>query len=115
MLHLMPQCYNATMLYYKNTTLKELAKPLKTNAGFLIFTFFFFKKFSLIFVSLYKELLEPTFSACLIVLHNLCEAFGCSVVTDFISTMFEYTKVFGSYVIIFDCFSDFVFLFLTND
>ena len=39
------------------------------------------------FVSLYKELLEPTFSACPIALDNLCEVFGCSVITDFVSTM----------------------------
>ena len=53
---------------------------------FYIFTFF---------VSLYKELLEPTVLACLIVLDNLCEVFGCSVITDFISTMFGFSKVFG--------------------
>ena len=37
---------------------------------------------------LYKELLEPTFSTCRIFLGNLCEVFGYSVITDFISTMF---------------------------
>ena len=34
------------------------------------------------FVSLYKEykeLLEPTFLACLIDLDSLCEVFGCSI------------------------------------
>ena len=30
--------------------------------------------------------LEPS-SACIIVLDNLCEVFGCSVKTDFMSTM----------------------------
>ena len=40
-------------------------------------------------VSLHKEQLEPTFSACLIDLANLREVFECSVITDFISTMFE--------------------------
>ena len=47
------------------------------------------------FVSLYKELLEPTFSACPIALDNLCEVFGCSVITDFVSTMLGLSKVFG--------------------
>ena len=37
------------------------------------------------FISLYKELWEPTFSACLIVLDNLSEVFECSAITDFIS------------------------------
>ena len=42
-----------------------------------------------------KGLLEPTFAAFLIVLDNLCEVFGCSVITDFTSTMFGFSKVFG--------------------
>ena len=49
----------------------------------------------MVFVSLYKELLEPTFSACPIALDNLCEVFGCSVITDFVSTMLGLSKVFG--------------------
>ena len=64
--------------------------------SFYYFTFFFrLKNFHVFFVSLYKELLEPTFSACVIVFDNLCEVFGYSVTTDFISTGFEFSKVFG--------------------
>ena len=33
---------------YKISTLKKLAKPLKACAGFVIFTFFWFKTFSLL-------------------------------------------------------------------
>ena len=47
------------------------------------------------FVSLYKELLVPTFWACLIVLDDLCEDFGCSVITDSIPTIFGFSEVFG--------------------
>ena len=49
------------------------------------------------FVALYKEQLEPTWETffSLIVLNNLWEVFGCSVITHFISTMFELSKVFG--------------------
>ena len=46
---------------------------------FVIFTFLSFKTFLLFFVLLYKGLLEPAFP----VLDNLCEVFGCSVITDF--------------------------------
>ena len=46
-------------------------------------------------VSLYKELLEPTFPPFPIVLDNLHEVFGCYVITDFIPTMFAFLKVFG--------------------
>ena len=44
---------------FKSPTLQELAKPLKANFRFVVFTFFFFslKNFRF-FVSLYKELLE---------------------------------------------------------
>ena len=41
--------------------------PLKAHVRFVIFTFFSFKKFSLFFVWLHKEILEPvwqTFLAC---------------------------------------------------
>ena len=72
----------------------KLAKPLKACAHFVIFTFFSFEKFPFL-VSLYKELLELTFSAWLIVLQNLCKVFGCSVTTDFVSTMFRFFKVFS--------------------
>ena len=39
--------------------------------------------------------LESTSSACLIVLDNLCEVFGCSVIIDFILTLFGFSKVCG--------------------
>ena len=49
------------------------------------------KKFSVVFVLLYKGqielLLEPTsgaFSVCLIALNNLDKIFGCSIITDFV-------------------------------
>ena len=54
--------------------------------------FFLFKKFSL-FLSLYKELLKPSFSVFSIVFDDFCEVFGYSVITDFISTMFGFLKV----------------------
>ena len=57
--------------------------------SFCCFYIFFVKNFNF-FVSLYKELLEPTFTACLIVLDNLSECFGCFVIIDFISTMFRF-------------------------
>ena len=63
--------------------------------SFVRFTVSSFKTFSLLFVSLYKELLEPTFLAFLIVLYNLCGIFKCSVITDFISTGFGFSQVFG--------------------
>ena len=80
---------------FKVASLRELAKPLKAFAYFFIFTFPSFKNFSHFFVSLYKELLEPTFSAHLIILDNLCGVSGCSVMTCFISTMLGFSKVFG--------------------
>ena len=54
-------------------------------------------------------MLEPTFSACLVVLDNLCEAFGCSVITDLILTV---SKVLGWLVIIYYCFTNFLSSFL---
>ena len=57
-----------------------------------MFWFCYFYIFSHFFVLLYKEFLEPTFSAFPIVLDNLSEVFGCTVITDFISTR---SKVFG--------------------
>ena len=59
--------------------------------SFCCFYMFYVWKIFNCFVSLYKELSEPTFSA----LDNLCEAFACSVAIDFISTMFGFSKVFG--------------------
>ena len=76
---------------FKVSLLCELAKPLKACFRFTSSTFFFNFTF---FVSLYKELLEPTFSVCLIVLDNLYEVLGSSVITDFISTMFRFSKAF---------------------
>ena len=67
-----------------------------------------FKEFSGFFVSLYKELLESTFWLFLIVLDNLFEVFGCSVITGFIPTM---SKAFGWLLIISNCFTDFLFFF----
>ena len=69
-------------------------KTFKACTRFVILTFFSFKKFSLFFISLHKELSEPTFSACLIVLDNLYEVFGCSVIINSISTMFDFSKSF---------------------
>ena len=57
-----------------------------------MFWFCYFYIFSHFFVLLYKEFLEPTFSAFPIVLDNLSEVFECTVITDFISTR---SKVFG--------------------
>ena len=50
---------------------------------FYIFTFF---------VLLYKELLEHTFSACRIVLDNLCKVFGYSAITDFYQQCLGFQK-----------------------
>ena len=80
-----------------------------------LFLHFFRTKNVHFFVSLYKELLEPTqetFLVCLIVLDHLSEVFGCTVIVDFISAMFRFPKFFGCGVIIFDCFTNFVFFFL---
>ena len=67
---------------------------MKGCSRFVTFTFFLFRIFHF-FVSLYKELLEPTFSVSLIVLDNLCKVFGCSGITDFISIIFGFSNVFG--------------------
>ena len=75
------------------------------------YIFFCSNKFHF-FVSLYEELLESTFSPFLIVLHNLCNVFGCSVITDFISTV---SKVFGFSEFTSDCFTDVLFFCLKND
>ena len=57
----------------------------------LLFSIFFLvKKKSLFFVSLYKKLLEPTFSVPLKVWVNLCEVLGLSIITHFISAMFVF-------------------------
>ena len=80
-----------------------------------MFLFFPFKKFSLFCVSLYKKLLEPTFSACLTVLNNICDVSGCSVIIDFISTIDGFWKGLGWYVIISVCFPNFLYSFIIND
>ena len=48
---------------YKILTLKELAKPLKVCARFVILTVFLLKIFFTFFVSRRKELLEPTWES----------------------------------------------------
>ena len=50
----------------------------------MLFLHFFHLKKIHFFVSLNKELLKLTFSTCLIVLDNLREVFGCSVINDII-------------------------------
>ena len=59
------------------------------------FYIFFYLKNVHFFVSLYKELLKLTFSACLIVLGKLCEIFGYSVMVDFVSTIFGFSVFLG--------------------
>ena len=46
-----------------------------------LYIFFGQKKFTF-FLSLYKEVLEPKFLACLTILVNLYEVFACSVIDD---------------------------------
>ena len=51
--------------------------------------------FVLLFLNLFEfEVLESIFSICLTVWYNLYEVFGCTVLADFLSTMFEVSKVF---------------------
>ena len=54
------------------------------------------------------------FSLFSIVLDNLYEVFGCFLTTDFISTMFGFSKAFGCWATIFDRFTDFVPFLLKN-
>ena len=69
---------------------------------FHYFCIFSIQKTFTFFILPYKELSEflpapltwETFSACLIVLDNLCEVFGCTVITDFMSAMSGFSKVF---------------------
>ena len=82
----------------------------------LLFLYFFCSKnFQLFFVSLYKELLKPTFLPFPRVFDNLCEVSECFVITDFLLTVLRFSKVFGWLVIISDCFTDFLFFFLKKD
>ena len=67
-----------------------------------LFGYFCILNFFSFFVSLYKGLLErspestwETFSACLLVLDNLQEVFRCFIITDLMSKMFGFSKVFG--------------------
>ena len=64
--------------------------------SFCYFYIFIHKEKIIFSVSLYKELLEPTLSLFpYFVLDNLWKIFQCSVITDFISTMFGFSKGFG--------------------
>ena len=63
--------------------------------SFCYFYVFFIQNIFNFFASLYKEILETDFSPFPIVLDNLFEVFGCSVITDFVSTIFGFSKVFG--------------------
>ena len=56
----------------KELTWVKLAKALKACAHVVAFTCFFFEKFSRFLVSQYKRLSQPTFSACLKDLDNIC-------------------------------------------
>ena len=63
--------------------------------SFCYFYVCFIQKTFNFFVSLFKDLLEPTFPSFLIILDMLYdEVFGCSIVTGFISTIFGLSKVF---------------------
>ena len=73
---------------------------------FCCFYIFFSQNIFTLFVSPYKELLEPTF----LVLYNLCEVFGCSITTGFTSTVFWFSRVTIS-----DCFAYLVFFLWIND
>ena len=97
--------------------MSRTCKSFKSMSLFCYFICFLFEKLSLFFVSINKELLASTcetFSACVIVLNNLCRVLGCSIITDFISIMIGFSKVLGCWVILFDCFSEFVFFFSYN-
>ena len=75
---------------FKISILQVLAKSLKACC-FVIFTFFLFENFHF-FVLLHEELLETTFSPFLLVLDNLFEVFGCSVIIDFTSKYLGFQK-----------------------
>ena len=70
---------------------------------YFFYIFFVQKILTFFFTSPYKVLLqllpEPTgndFSLpYIIVLDKLCEVFGCSIINDFMSTMFAFSKGFG--------------------
>ena len=95
--------YQLTLRYYQLTTIadsiflscsSELQElQIGTRVAFksmIVFCYFYiFHNFC----KLYKELLELTFLACLLTSDNLCEVLGCSVITDFISTMFGFQKL----------------------
>ena len=77
--------YQKHLLYTLFLLVSKIVESLQCLQFFHLNIFFFFA----FCVSLHKEQLEPTFSACLIDLANLREVFECSVIIDFISTMFE--------------------------
>ena len=76
---------------FKISTLKVLAERC---FSFCYFSIFFLFKYFHFFVLLYKELLEPTFSAYLIVIDNFYEVFGFSAIIDFVFTVFWVFKGF---------------------
>ena len=63
--------------------------------SFYYFYVSFIRNIFTFFASLYKELLETDFSPFPTVFDNLFEVFGYSVITDFVSTIFGFSKVFG--------------------
>ena len=86
--------------------------------SFCYFCILSFKYFHF-FVPLYKGLLQvftasawKAFSACLMVLDNLCEVLGCSIITDYNNvSMFGFSIAFSWWVVIFDRFTNFLFFF----
>ena len=51
------------------------------------------------------------YPACFKVLENLLEAFKCSIIADFMSTVFGFSIALGCSKTIFVCFTNFVFIF----
>ena len=78
---------------------------------FHYFYIFYIQKIFTFFVSLYKgfyHLFGKLFVACFIVLDNLWKVFKCSIIPNFMSTMFEFSMLFGCWAIIFDRFTNFL-------
>ena len=76
---------------FKGHVLNKLHISIKSMRSFSYFCIFFVLK------GLLEILPEPTwetFSTCLIVLDNLCEVFGCSIITDFMSTVCGFSIAF---------------------
>ena len=85
----------------------------------MYFFCYFVQNIFTFFASIYRGVLEllpestwRTFSACLIVLDNLCEIFRCSMVTDYLSTVFGFSITVSYSVVKFDRFTDFLFFLL---